>query len=211
MQIKHIKGDTIVALQKDQKIIVDCGEGQDAYQVTLTGTHWDPIKGATIKNPDLDGKKGEALVAAIFAIGNTMTIERKTLDGKFNDGPNGEAAVEEFVGDENALMIISHYKNGKRHDGINGEFAQLTFSSRGLLENACSYREGVLVKELTERELEQYNIKKLHEWQKLNNTTSIRRPVISASQVIRPAGPKLSDYMPKPSVSTRKITRPSGP
>jgi hypothetical protein len=101
-------------------IIIECGINQDAYKVFLNIRSLSAYH-AACELPDVKGKEGESLVAAMLAA-NPYNIKEvsRCRDFKFNDGPKGEPAYQRF--DENGMMIETcHYFKGNLHDGANGE------------------------------------------------------------------------------------------
>src|ERR1700722_11059546 len=96
-----------------QQVEITCGEGQDAYLVTITGRNLRSV----FKNASLKGKKGEERVSAIVVLGGIKKIERRK-DGIRNDGPQGEPALLVF-NTNGTLRAIRHFKEGELNDVAN--------------------------------------------------------------------------------------------
>jgi hypothetical protein len=137
------------------EVIINCGEGQDAYQVTLTAKDLRVFQRAK-SNPAVNDKKGEALVVAIVALGGILKIERRK-DGQRNDGPHGEPCLVMF-NDNGTPRAIRHFKDGQLNDGKNGEIAVLQFDHTGdRLIYARRYNEGRRGEKLSRVEMAAYS------------------------------------------------------
>ena len=141
-------------MAQEQQVEISCGEGAGTYAAVVTAQNLDFFLEAG-KQPDVTGKSGEALVAALQALAKRrlaiMGIERRK-DGKWNDGPNGEPAFQEF-NDAGTLVYAARWKDGRRNDGPNGEPAVQKFNDAGTLVYAARYKDGELVKELSAGEI----------------------------------------------------------
>src|SRR5437879_2504546 len=86
---------------------INCGEGENTYQVTVTGK--DPL---TFNEAAIPADvKGEERVAALLAAGGVISIERRK-NGKLNDGANGEAAWSTY-NHSDILVTSKHYEDGE--------------------------------------------------------------------------------------------------
>ncbi len=118
-------------------VTINCGKGQDAYQVNLTVQDLETFYEAESR-PDVAGKEGEAHVKALVATGIILALDR-SKDGKYNDGPNGEPAIEVFS-DNGILVCQARFQNDVQTDGVNGEAASLHFFDDGKLECITHYK-----------------------------------------------------------------------
>jgi hypothetical protein len=116
---------TLYRTAHHQEVIVNCGEGAEAYQVSLVG------EGSLVfNNASLPADiKGEERVAAIFAAGGVSSIARDK-DGEQNDGVNGEPAWQTF-NDNGTPGFIEYRINGILNDPANGKPARQDFLSDG--------------------------------------------------------------------------------
>ncbi len=128
-----------------------CGQGQDAYEVTLTSDSIDVFAKAS-ELPGVISQKGETLVAAIVALGGISHITRKR-DGKLTDGMQGQPGVETFH-ENNQHSSICHWNNGKRDDSMYGDAAIRLFDNTGKLTQEEHFNYGTQVSVATEAELD---------------------------------------------------------
>jgi len=127
---------------------VYCGTGKDAYRVIIEF----PMAKSDLRevihkrtHPDLKGKEGEALVAAIVKglLENvTHVMISRFKNGLLNDGPKGEPGHQIF-NEQHRLVLEEHFKDAKLHDGINGAAAFQVFDEKERLERATHFKNGV--------------------------------------------------------------------
>lgn len=155
-----------------QDVYVDCGSGEDAYRVILTGKDRKAFKRAS-EEAWIKGKQGEELVTALMTIlkrditkvvrrnkaglsdgpegqpgcqtfgdGGRLTMTEHYKDGKLNDSIHGDPAVQKFYGD-NKTVLKEYYRDGVRNDGAHGEAAYQRFNGLGKRMRIERWRNGL--------------------------------------------------------------------
>ena len=143
------------------------------------------------QQPDIKGKEGGALVAALLACAKGAISEvRRHKDGKLDNVPNGEAAVQEFndigmcvseslyedglrndgangqpayrrVNDDGISVHVAHYKDDRRNDSASGEAAEQISGNDGRFVYVARYKDDEQVKVLTAQEMAEYQVRQL--------------------------------------------------
>ena len=157
-----------------QKVLVNCGQGKDAYQIYMTAADVEVFV-SLVDHKSAKNKEGEELVAALVAAaeGKITKVERKK-DGVLNDTPSGKPAVQRFLSTIEIINIAPpnpvkhfiyafnktasilrtrlveelHYQNGLLNDGANGEEAVRKFDrfgAAGRVLEVARYKDGELI------------------------------------------------------------------
>ena len=92
-----------------QQVEVECGEGDGAYVVRITGESLAAFVAAS-RSLSVKGKEGEALVAALVVALPGLKNVRRLKDGRLNDGPDGEPAEQYF--NDQRLVAATFYRDG---------------------------------------------------------------------------------------------------